>query len=125
MANNNITEYKGFEIEYDFYGEGEYSVQYDGDDLMFDSVEEAEHFIDEVTKTQDTVMVFTVSEHKNDGSVYTISTDNEEWNSSQYARMNFDNIYFADLFGNMQYITNKCKDKFGCTGCFFETGDPV
>lgn len=41
-------EYKGFAIEYDFYGMGEYSVQYCGDDVMFNSMEEAKAFIDEV-----------------------------------------------------------------------------
>lgn len=43
-----MTEYKGLWIEYDFYGEGEYSVQYCGDDVMFSSEAEARAFIDEV-----------------------------------------------------------------------------
>ena len=33
-------------IEYDFYGEGEYSVQVDGDDVIFKTLEEAREFID-------------------------------------------------------------------------------
>ena len=41
--------YKGFDIEYDFYGLGEYSVQFCGDDIMFNTEEEAKTFIDEVT----------------------------------------------------------------------------
>ena len=43
-------EYKGYCIEHDFYGEGEYSVQYCGDDVIFDTQYEAERFIDEITE---------------------------------------------------------------------------
>ena len=108
--NDNITKYKGFEIEYNFYDEGEYSVQYEGDDLVFGSVEEAKHFIDEVSPA---TIVFTVSEHADDMTQYTIETDNEEWNDAS-VYMNFDNIYYTDLFSNMRYIAKRCKDKFGC-----------
>lgn len=45
-----FNEYKGYAIEFDFYGEGEYSVQYCGDDVMFKTMDEAKKFIDEVTK---------------------------------------------------------------------------
>lgn len=45
-----MKEYKGFYIEFDFYGEGEYSVQFEGDDLMFRSEAEAKDFIDSVTE---------------------------------------------------------------------------
>lgn len=44
-----MTEYKGYYIEFNFYGENEYSVQYCGDDLIFRTVEEAKQFIDEIT----------------------------------------------------------------------------
>lgn len=43
-------EYKGYGIDYNFYGEHEYSVQYDGDDVMFETIEDARAFIDEVTR---------------------------------------------------------------------------
>lgn len=43
-----MEEYKGYCIEYNFYGEGEYSVQYCGDDLMFGSADEARKFIDSI-----------------------------------------------------------------------------
>ncbi len=43
-------EYKGYAIEFNFYGMNEYSVQYCGDDVMFKSKDEAKAFIDEVTK---------------------------------------------------------------------------
>lgn len=33
-------------IEYDFYGKGEYTVQYCGDDVIFWTLEEAQEFID-------------------------------------------------------------------------------
>ena len=44
-------EYKGFYVEYDFYGRDEYTVQYCGDEIWFESKEEAIQFIDEVTKS--------------------------------------------------------------------------
>lgn len=40
--------YKGFDIDDSMYGM--ITVQYCGDDVAFDSIEEAEHFIDEVTE---------------------------------------------------------------------------
>ena len=42
------TEYKGYGIDYNFYGEGEYSVQYDGDDMEFRTLDDAKRFIDEI-----------------------------------------------------------------------------
>lgn len=45
-----MTEYKGYYIEYNFYGENEYSVQYCGDDVLFKTEEEAKRFIDEVAE---------------------------------------------------------------------------
>ena len=43
-----MIEYKGYYIEYNFYGLNEYSVQYCGDDIMFKSVKEAKEFIDSI-----------------------------------------------------------------------------
>lgn len=43
-----MTEYKGFYIEFDLYGMKEYSVQYCGDDLIFQTEEEAKEFIDSI-----------------------------------------------------------------------------
>lgn len=43
-------EYKGFYIEFNIYGGNEYTVQYCGDDIIFDTEEEAKGFIEEVTK---------------------------------------------------------------------------
>lgn len=40
--------YGGYYIEYNFYGENEYSVQYCGDDILFKTLEEAKEFIDEI-----------------------------------------------------------------------------
>ena len=40
--------YKGYYIEFNFYGQGEYSVQYCGDDIIFNSTTEAKKFIDEI-----------------------------------------------------------------------------
>ena len=44
--NNIITMYKGYAIEYNFYGQEEYSVHYCGDDVLFKTIEEAKAFID-------------------------------------------------------------------------------
>ena len=41
-------EYKGYFIEFNLYGNNEYTVQYCGDDLYFTTEEEAKAFIDEV-----------------------------------------------------------------------------
>ena len=43
-------EYKGYAIEFDFYGMNEYTVQYCGDDVMFNNKDEAKAFIDQVTR---------------------------------------------------------------------------
>lgn len=45
-----MTEYKGYYIEYNLYGMKEYSVQYCGDDVVFDTKNEAIEFIDSVTE---------------------------------------------------------------------------
>ena len=42
--------YKNMDIMYNFYGEGEYSVQYCGDDYIFKTEKEAEIFIDSLDK---------------------------------------------------------------------------
>ena len=42
--NEKIVECNGFYIEYNVYGRGEYTVFYCGDDLWFDTFEEAEKF---------------------------------------------------------------------------------
>lgn len=43
-----MTEYRGYYIERNIYGHGEYSVEYCGDDVIFDTEEQAKAFIDEV-----------------------------------------------------------------------------
>lgn len=48
-ANDSYKMYKGYAIEYDFYGEGECTVQYAGDDIWFKTEAEAKKFIDEIT----------------------------------------------------------------------------
>ncbi len=44
----NSFEYKGYYVDYNVYGKNEYTVQYDGDDLWFNTPEEAMAFIDSV-----------------------------------------------------------------------------
>lgn len=39
-------EYKGYYIECNFYGHGEFTVQYCGDDVFFRTEKEAKNFID-------------------------------------------------------------------------------
>lgn len=41
-----VETYKGYGIDRNIYGLNEYSVQYCGDDFMFDTIEEAREFID-------------------------------------------------------------------------------
>ena len=41
---NNVWECNGLWIEHDFYGSGEYSVQFCGDNLIFESFAEAVRF---------------------------------------------------------------------------------
>ena len=41
-------EYKGYYIEYNLYGQKEYTVQYCGDDLFFQTLEAAKSFIDNI-----------------------------------------------------------------------------
>lgn len=49
-------EYRGYFIEYDFYGKGEYSVQYLGDDVLFKTKEEAKEFIDEIIEKAESMV---------------------------------------------------------------------
>lgn len=41
-----MIEYKGYFIEYNIYGQKEYTVQYNGDDVFFQTEQEARAFID-------------------------------------------------------------------------------
>ena len=43
----NPVEYKGYGVDYDIYGQNEYSVQVAGDDFIFKTFAEAKRFIDE------------------------------------------------------------------------------
>ena len=40
--------YKGYGIDYNVYGKGEYTVQYCGDDFWFKTEAEAKEFIDDI-----------------------------------------------------------------------------
>ena len=50
-------EYKGFQIEYDLYKQNEYTVQYNGDDVVFNSIDEAKQFIDEIVANNESAKV--------------------------------------------------------------------
>ena len=43
-----MIEYKGYYIEFNFYGRNEFTVQYCGDDIYFPTEKEAEEFIDSI-----------------------------------------------------------------------------
>ena len=43
----------GHWIEYNFYGQGEYTVFYDGEDVWFDTVEEAKAFIYQIDEEEE------------------------------------------------------------------------
>ena len=45
--------YKGYWITFNFYGKGEYTVQYCGDDVVFDTEEEAKEFIDKIESEEE------------------------------------------------------------------------
>lgn len=57
--------YKNYDIEYNVYGQKEYTVQYRGDDVWFKTEKEARDFIDEITSYKDSM--------KDDKSVKTSS----------------------------------------------------
>lgn len=50
----NETEYKNYYITHNAYNSDEYTVQYDGDDLWFDSEEDAKEFIDSLDESEET-----------------------------------------------------------------------
>ena len=39
--------YRGYVIEFNIYGQNEYTIQFEGDDFFFKSLDEAKAFIDE------------------------------------------------------------------------------
>ena len=47
---NTITEYNGYYIEFNLYGENEYTVQFCGDDVVFETMKQAQAFIDSVNE---------------------------------------------------------------------------
>jgi len=51
-TNDRITECCGLYIEYNFYSTGEYTVQYCGDDIMFETKEDAIKFCREVSSDE-------------------------------------------------------------------------
>lgn len=46
-------DYKGYQIEYNIYGKGEYTVDIDGDDVWCKSLEEAKQTIDDIYECED------------------------------------------------------------------------
>ena len=44
--NKTVAKHRGYGIDYNLYGQKEFSVQYCGDDFMFETEEEAKRFID-------------------------------------------------------------------------------
>lgn len=38
--------YKGYSIEFNIYGQNEYTVEFEGDDVWFTSLSEAKRFVD-------------------------------------------------------------------------------
>lgn len=47
---NQIYDYNGYYIEYNLYGENEYTVQFCGDDVVFNTLKEAQAFIDSINE---------------------------------------------------------------------------
>ena len=48
MISYTVENYKGYSIDENIYGSGEYSVQFEGDDYIFDTINEAKSFIDDM-----------------------------------------------------------------------------
>lgn len=47
---NEVIEYRGWSIDFNVYGENEYTVQYEGDDVWFKTLDEAKLFVDGIAK---------------------------------------------------------------------------
>lgn len=45
-----VTVYKGYGIDFNIYGRNEYSVQIDGDDIIFNTLKEAKNYIDNISE---------------------------------------------------------------------------
>lgn len=48
-----MIDYKGYYIDYNFYGKKEYTVQYCGDDVWFATKKEAKQFIDKIVEKEE------------------------------------------------------------------------
>ena len=44
--------YRGFDFDHNFYGEGEYTIHYCGDDIWCTSLEEAKEVIDDIVENE-------------------------------------------------------------------------
>lgn len=53
---NDYIEYRGYYIDYNFYNNNEYSVEYMGDDVIFETADEAKKFIDEIIEKAESMM---------------------------------------------------------------------
>ena len=47
-----MIEYKGYIIEQNFYNKNEYTVYYEGDDLIFNTLKDAKEFIDSLEQNK-------------------------------------------------------------------------
>lgn len=45
--------YKGYDIEFNFYNRNEYTIQYCGDDLWFNNLDDVKEFIDIEVKSNE------------------------------------------------------------------------
>lgn len=45
-----ITIYKEYEIDFNIYGRNEFSIQIDGDDIIFNTLKEAKNYIDNIAE---------------------------------------------------------------------------
>lgn len=50
FQNYTVEIYRDYGIDYNFYGLNEYTVQYCGDDVTFETLEDAKSFIDEISE---------------------------------------------------------------------------
>lgn len=112
--NEEYEEYKGYGIEYDGYGEGEYTVQYKGDDVWFASMEDAKAFIDEVTSEEEPL----------DEDFIFITVDGKDYPVRDREYLNGKLATAEDEMG-LQHICDVTlrKDRYSIYDCGFENVD--
>lgn len=106
------TNYRGYIIEKDIYGNGEYTVQFAGDDFVFDSIPDAKDFINDM-----------LLEELEDND--TTSAEFAEWLDSSAQTQNFE----ANAYSIFEKLSLRDLQKYlkpdSETGFSYNDGDEV